>query len=210
MPDEERPSVLIVDDEEIVAESYALWLSDEYDVRVANGGHEAIEQMDESVDVVLLDRRMPRMSGDEVLEKIHARGYDCRVAIVSAVDPDFDIVEMEFDDYLTKPVSGEDIKRTVEDLLRLAAYDDEVSEEVSLTKKQATLEARKSEAELDAHDQYRRLRERRKRLQSEVGDTLQSDVDDSLQSGVDDTLEERGSETLRRELEAFQRDDDEA
>lgn len=191
MSEDERPSVLIVDDEEIVAESYALWLSDEYDVRVANGGREAIERMDDDVDVVLLDRRMPGMSGDEVLDEIHARGYDCQVAIVSAVDPDFDIVEMEFDDYLTKPISGKDIQRTVEDLLRLAAYDDAVNEEVSLAKKQATLEARKSEAELNAHEQYQRLLERRETLQSEV----------------DDTLEQRGSKTLRRELDTFRSGD---
>ncbi len=46
------------------------------------------------------------MSGDEVLDTIAERGIDPAVVMVTAVDPDFDIVEMPFDEYLTKPVTA--------------------------------------------------------------------------------------------------------
>jgi CheY-like chemotaxis protein len=41
--------------------------AEEYEVRTATGGPEALDLVDEEVDVALLDRRMPRMSGDELL-----------------------------------------------------------------------------------------------------------------------------------------------
>jgi CheY-like chemotaxis protein len=39
-------------------------------VRTAYGGHEALEELSDDVDVILLDRRMPGLSGDEVLEEV--------------------------------------------------------------------------------------------------------------------------------------------
>ena len=92
------PRVLIVDDEERVADTYDLRLRDDYDTRVAYDGETALELVDEDTDVVLLDRRMPELSGDEVLEEIRNRGLDVRVVLLTAVDPDFEIVEMECDD----------------------------------------------------------------------------------------------------------------
>lgn len=168
MSEDDRPTVLVVDDEENVAEAYALWLSDEYDVRTAHDGQEALEQMDEEVDVVLLDRRMPNMSGDEALEEIRDRGYDARVAMVTAVDPGYDIVEMKFDDYLTKPVTREELQETVDELITLASYDKAVQDEFSLAKKQATLESEKTQTELKQSEEFQQLTEKRERLQQEV------------------------------------------
>ena len=76
---------------------YALRL-DRYETRTAYGGREALEAVDGSVDVVLLDRRMPEIPGDEVLGRIRTTGYNCRVIVLTAVDPGPDIVEMHFDD----------------------------------------------------------------------------------------------------------------
>lgn len=82
------PVVLVVDDEEDLANLYSQWLSDDYAVRTAYNGEQALERLDETVDVVLLDRRMPGLSGDDALNRIREREYDCRVAMVTAVDPD--------------------------------------------------------------------------------------------------------------------------
>jgi CheY-like chemotaxis protein len=60
-------TVLVVDDEPQLAELYSMQLAEEYEVRTATGGPEALDLVDEEVDVALLDRRMPRMSGDELL-----------------------------------------------------------------------------------------------------------------------------------------------
>ena len=109
MPEDDAAVVLVVDDEEEVAEVFSLWLRDVYETRVATGGEAALEAVD-GVDLVLLDRRMPDLSGDETLARMRERGYDGPVAMVTAVDPDFDIVEMAFDDYLVKPISKEELQ----------------------------------------------------------------------------------------------------
>jgi len=110
------PVVLVVDDETDLADSDASLLGDDYDVRVAYGGEAALQADDESVAVVLLDRRMPGFSGDEVVERIRERPGQALVAMVTAVDPDFDVVGMGFDDYVTTPVTREELVATVESL----------------------------------------------------------------------------------------------
>ena len=160
---EQPPLVLVVEDEPDLADLYAAWLGDEYRVRTAYGGHEALDQLDEAdndVDAILLDRRMPGLSGDEVLTAVRERGIDCRVAMVTAVEPDFDILEMGFDDYLVKPVTSDTLRETVEGLLRRGEYDSEVQELFSLTSKKAMLESEKSASDLADNDEYQRLTER--------------------------------------------------
>ena len=69
MTESDQPTILVVEDEQALIELYVRWLEDEYDVRTAEGGEEALEEFDDSVGVVLLDRLMPGMSGDEMLEE---------------------------------------------------------------------------------------------------------------------------------------------
>ena len=92
-----EPTVLVVEDESDIAALYAGFLRERYAVTVAATVAEAKEVVDESFDAVLLDRRLPDGSGDEVLEHVRERGLDCRVAMVTAVEPDFDIIGMGFD-----------------------------------------------------------------------------------------------------------------
>ena len=172
------PTVLVVDDEGEITALYGEWLSDSYDVRRAASGEEALESVDESVSAVLLDRRMPDLSGDEVLNEIRARGLDCRVALVTAVDPDFDILELGFDDYLVKPVSRADLHGTVERLLRRASYDEDVQRYFSLASRKAILEAEKPASELDASEEYARLSGELDELSGALADTL-ADLDDA-------------------------------
>jgi CheY-like chemotaxis protein len=166
------PTILIVDDEEDVVEIYALALSDAYDVRKAYSGEEALEKVEDTVDVVLLDRRMPGLSGQDVLEKIRQRGIDVRVGMVTAVDPDFDIAEMDFDAYLTKPVADEDIREKVEELLSLSAYDDHTKALFSVAEKKAALEAEKTQQELADSDEYETLKKRASELEAHAAETM--------------------------------------
>jgi DNA-binding response OmpR family regulator len=178
MTGSETPVVLIVEDEPDVAETYNLWLADDYAVRMAGSGDEGLAELDDEVDVVLLDRMMPGLSGDEVLARIRERELDCRVAMVTAVEPDFDILEMGFDAYLCKPIRSQQLHETVENLLERSAYDDMLQEYYSLVEKQATLEATKSSAELADNEEYLGLRERVDELQEGLSDTLGGIDDD--------------------------------
>jgi DNA-binding response OmpR family regulator len=178
MSESDEPVVLIVEDEPDVAETYNLWLAGEYEVRMAQNGDEGLEQLDETVDVVLLDRMMPGLSGDEVLERIREEEYDTRVAMVTAVEPDFDILEMGFDAYLCKPIRSEQLHETVENLMERSEYDELLTEYYSLVEKQATLEATKSSAELTESDDYARLQGRIDDLRDDLSQTLGGIEDD--------------------------------
>ncbi|WP_225334582.1 response regulator transcription factor [Halomicrobium urmianum] len=178
MSESDRPVVLIVEDEPDVAETYRLWLRDDYEVRMAHDGDEGLELLDESVDVVLLDRMMPGLSGDEVLERIRERDLECRVAMVTAVEPDFDILEMGFDAYLSKPIRSQQLHDTVENLLDRSEYDALLQEYYSLVEKRATLEATKSNAELAESDEYDALKGKIGELKDELSGSLGGIEDD--------------------------------
>ena len=63
-----KPSVLVCDDEEGVRESLKLILSENYDVIFATNGAEALDQMAGKLpDAVILDIKMPKVNGLEVL-----------------------------------------------------------------------------------------------------------------------------------------------
>jgi DNA-binding response OmpR family regulator len=179
MSDSDLPVVLIVEDEPDVAETYKLWLHQEYEVRMAQNGDEGLDQLDADVDVVLLDRMMPGLSGDEVLERIRERDLGCRVAMVTAVEPDFDILEMGFDAYLSKPIRSEQLHETVDNLLDRSEYDSLLQEYYALVEKQATLEATKSSAELAESDQYDELSQRVTEMRDDLSETLGGIEDDS-------------------------------
>ena len=161
-------TVLVVDDDEAVADVYARQLSDRYAVETAYDGETALEKVTEDVDVVLLDRRMHRLSGREVLETTRERGLTCGVVMVTAVDPGFDIVDMGFDDYLLKPVEREQLEQVVKGTIERLSHEEATREYLSLASKVATLRLEKSAAELEASEEYAALLDRLRDLKEEV------------------------------------------
>lgn len=171
-------TVLVADDEPQLVELYAAWLGDTYTVRTATNGEEALEQLDETVDVVLLDRQMPERSGSDVLAAIRDRGMNCRVAMISAVKPDLDVIDMGFDDYLVKPVSKEDVVSLVDTLLARSAYDDTVQRFFALVSKRAVLMANLNDGELTESDAYQKLEQRIAVAEKEAQEALDNVLDD--------------------------------
>lgn len=172
---ERLPVVLVVDDERDVADTYALRLEDDYRTRVAYGGREALSKMNEEVDAVLLDRRMPDIHGDDVLAEIRDRGYDCAVIMATAVDPELNILEMSFDDYLCKPIFQEALIETLENHLdRTARRNDGMEEFLATVSKIDVLGAELSQTELADSTEYQRLKERAE----ELAPRLRESIDD--------------------------------
>ncbi|GGL61137.1 DNA-binding protein [Halocalculus aciditolerans] len=165
------PTVLAVDDLPEYLKLYEARLGDAYDVRTAANGEEALESLDDAVDIVLLDRSMPGLSGDDVLERIRDADEDCRVAMVTAVEPDFDIIDLGFDAYLTKPVSKDTLLSTVDRLLTRTTYSETLSELYTLCSKRAVLKRAKDEEELAASEKYQDLQARIAELRIEVDST---------------------------------------
>ena len=170
-------TVLVVDDEREVADVYAFRLKRTYDTHTAYGGEAAVDAVDSDVDVVLLDRRMPDLSGDEVLELIREPGYNCRVIMTTAVEPEFEIAEMPFDDYLCKPIDHSTLEDAIETQLTASEYDDSVSEFFRATSKIAVLEAEKTAEELEASEEYQQLKAQTDDARSQA-DSLVSELSD--------------------------------
>jgi DNA-binding NtrC family response regulator len=166
-----KPTILFVDDEPGLADLYEAWLADEYDTETAYSGQEALELIDETIDIVFLDRRMPDLCGDEVLAEVREQGYDCYVTMVTGVNPDFDIIEMDFDDYLVKSVSRSDLKEAVERAVARTEYDQQMRELFRLAEKRAALESQKTVEVLQNNSEYQKLVERIEQLKDETTET---------------------------------------
>ena len=179
---EESGVTLVVDDEPDVADSYAAFLEEEYEVRTAYSGEQALSKLDADVDVVLLDRRMPEMVGDEVLDRIRDRGIDCRVAMVTAVDPNTDIIDMEFDDYVVKPVSREEVLDTVDRLRRVTEYERTLREYYRVTRKYVTLADAGGNGEFETDPEFVELTERRDRLRERLESTAERFADGDFET----------------------------
>lgn len=172
---EDRPVVLIVEDEPPLVEIYTRWLEGEYQVRAAQGGEEALSKIDESVAVVLLDRLMPEMTGDEVLAEFRDRGYGVSVAMVTAVEPDFDLITMGVDAYLTKPVDKDEMHETVARLIQRRGVPGLEREYFQLVAKKAALQTSKDEATLQSSDEFSELEERITAVRAELDEQTVDD-----------------------------------
>ncbi|MFB6188249.1 MAG: response regulator [Halapricum sp.] len=182
-------SALMVDDEQEVADAYALRLKGYCSVETAYSGQEALSIVDDSpIDIVLLDRHMPGLSGDDVLRELREREYDGRVVMVTAVDPEFDVLEMPFDDYLCKPVEREDVRAVVDQQRQVLAYET-LGEYFSAESKRAVLEAETSPERRQDHDGYAELDDRASRLKRRAQRLLDDD-------GILDQFDRIGREEL--------------
>ena len=179
-------TVLIVDDEEDLAELYAHYLDDDYETRVALTSGEALVELTPAVDLMLLDRRLPGMSGDELLEHTEDWEVDCQVILVTAVDLDTDIIEMPFDGYLTKPISSEELRTAVEQAFLVDQYEDLLLEYYTLRKKYAALDAEiAADDEADAEG-FERLESRLETVATDIESTLDRFPDHDLSEALRD------------------------
>ena len=92
-----------------------------YIVDTAGSGEEGIEYFKKNrYDIVLLDIRMPKMSGTEVLKKIREINGDTLVIIITAfptVKNAVDCIKLGAVDYIRKPFTPDKIRNMVKELL---------------------------------------------------------------------------------------------
>ncbi|MHC3381734.1 response regulator [Haloarcula sp. H-GB5] len=168
--DTDQNSVFIVDDEKDLLLLYEEILEDEYDVRTATSGPEALQKIDCSVDAVLLDRTMPEMSGDEVLGILREEGLNVPIAMVTAVKPTEEVVDLPFDEYMTKPITPNEVLDLVNTLMTRKEYHQASQELFRHVSKKTVLER----ANCDRSDEYEDLVEEiadlRKNIRSILND----------------------------------------
>ena len=115
---EEQVRVLVVDDEEAVRDLLQRILEGAgYQVTTAADGKEALYKVSlGEAKVVLLDIKMPEMSGIEALSKLTADSPDtCVIMVTSVVDTETAVEAMKLgaSDYITKPFDRDDVLQKV-------------------------------------------------------------------------------------------------
>ncbi len=129
--------ILIVDDELGPRESLRMILKDKYELALAEDGRKALDLVTaEDFDLILMDIKMPRMTGIEALQAIKAVRKDVEVLILTGYGSlDTAIRAMRYGayDYVAKPFDKDDILRLVEkglmrrrNALQLAAHGEEI------------------------------------------------------------------------------------
>lgn len=142
MTNEERPRVLIVDDEKFIRDILADFLGMEgYVVRTAEDGQAALTELTHAhYDLVISDLKMPRMGGIELLEQIGSAAPNALTVIMTGfgtVETAIDAMKRGAYDYILKPFKVEEVIHVVQRGLekqRLAAENLRLKEALSLYK----------------------------------------------------------------------------
>jgi DNA-binding NtrC family response regulator len=122
-------SILVVDDERVMRDALQQLLAlDGYDVVVAGSGDEALLSMPQrGVDLIVSDICMPGLDGLEVLERSRAANPRVGVILISGyatVDTAIEALRLGANDFLLKPFELDDLRRSVERVLRVCQVAD--------------------------------------------------------------------------------------
>ena len=118
----DKPKILIVDDDENIAELISLYLNKEcFDTKIAGDGETALTDVESyDPDLILLDLMLPGMDGYEVCQQIR-RTRETPIIMLSAKGEVFDKVlglKMGADDYIIKPFDLDEVLVRIEVVLR--------------------------------------------------------------------------------------------
>ncbi|HEU4407225.1 MAG TPA: HD domain-containing phosphohydrolase [Polyangiaceae bacterium] len=141
-PHEERPRVLVVDDEKFIRDVLAEFLGMEgYVVRTAEDGQAALAELGRSrYDLIISDLKMPRMGGIELLEEVSRKDPNTLTVIMTGfgtVETAIDAMKRGAYDYILKPFKVEEVVHIVQrgfEKQRLAAENLRLKEALSLYK----------------------------------------------------------------------------
>jgi signal transduction histidine kinase len=146
----EKPQILIVDDESYARQTIEmLLLKESYELFFAEDAHEALAQLDDELpDVILSDVMMPNMDGFELCQRIkrNPKWNHVPIILVTALDSKQDLargLEAGADDFLHKPINGLELRARVRSMLRIKQRHDDL---------QAALQMRQDLANMIVHD----------------------------------------------------------
>jgi DNA-binding NtrC family response regulator len=118
----EQNRLLVVDDEEALRTVLSSELTTEgYDVRAAADGQEAISELEKGAfDLILLDIKMPRMNGFEVLKYVKEKHPRTKVVMLTGFADLKNALESKklgAEDFVSKPYDLVDLLTTIERVL---------------------------------------------------------------------------------------------
>jgi two-component system response regulator AtoC len=108
-----KTTILVVDDERGVRQSFNMVLKDDYNVLLAENGGEAIDIfINNPVDLILLDILLPDIDGVELLEKLKEVDANTEIIMVTAVNEiqtAVKAIKMGAYEYVIKPFDVDDV-----------------------------------------------------------------------------------------------------
>jgi len=119
------PSVLLIEDDTRIHKTLRLLFESEgYSLEVASDGLSGLEAFRSTKpSVVILDLKLPKMSGRDVLREIRKEAASQPVIMLSAISEEVDkvlLLELGADDYVTKPFSPKELLARVGAVMRRA------------------------------------------------------------------------------------------
>lgn len=107
--DPQSATVLLADDDADFRETLTFWLSTEerWEPVEASNGEEALNRLDDTVDLLVLDRKMPAASGGEVIDRVDDTAFEGPVIVLSAFEANGHLEGEAIADYATKPIDRE-------------------------------------------------------------------------------------------------------
>jgi CheY-like chemotaxis protein len=116
-----RRRILVADDEEGIRESLNLILGEEHELIFTRDGEETLDRLrGETFDLVLLDIKMPKLDGLEVLRRLQKTPRTTPILVLTAyqsVELAKEALKLGAVDYLPKPFEREHILTVVNDVL---------------------------------------------------------------------------------------------
>jgi DNA-binding response OmpR family regulator len=121
-------SILVIDDDESLCDTVGVMLEREsFQVAQANNGRTGLDRaLTLKPDLVLVDLRLPALSGMEVCKQLRACNVRTPIIVLSAVGDEIDkvlLLEMGADDYIVKPFGSRELLARVRAVLRRASTD---------------------------------------------------------------------------------------
>lgn len=106
-------SIVVVDDDQGILDSFDVMLGDDYDLVTVNAGDQALDLLDRHCpELMFLDLQMPEPDGLQVLAAIRSKGMPIKVVVVTA------LVQAHYQEmaeaygvyrYLSKPLDVDEI-----------------------------------------------------------------------------------------------------
>ncbi|MFQ6066084.1 MAG: sigma-54-dependent transcriptional regulator [bacterium] len=133
------PTVLVIDDEQAAHKALSRELDSEFSIHPAHSGPEGLKKVDLiAPDLILLDMRMPEMSGLTVLKKLRENDSNIPVIILTAygnVDSAVQAIKLGAVDYIEKPFEDGKLKQTLRTIVKGKQDIKELSSELGIVGK---------------------------------------------------------------------------
>ncbi len=166
--------ILVADDEPALVRTMSMVLrSENHRVTVVHDGREAIEALESAVrecdpfDLLVTDVQMPKMTGEELIDAVRARGITVRILVITGYGSKELVVRLMrkgCDEYIDKPFTGKEFLNRINDLFGRAT---EKSSDTDYAHQQSSSHSARLEREIATYkESFEKLR---RQVDSAVG-----------------------------------------